>query len=164
MDAMADGMTAGHLAARAAIKAHRPDLPAGFSLAIVDDRVQGDDPRARDRKRSEVYERWLDLARTDDFVGVQNYDQLTYDADGVVRPPAGAPMDLRVRVPLRLARGRPGDLRPHPETERQDVRRPGRGLPGGPGEVTCGRPVHGVARERVAIERPGTSASSMFVG
>ncbi|WP_433788540.1 glycoside hydrolase family 1 protein [Actinoplanes sp. CA-252034] len=90
MDAMADGMTAGHRAARAAIKAHRPDLPVGFSLAIIDDLVQGADASVRDRKRSEVYERWLDLAREDDFVGVQNYERLTYDASGVVPPPAGA--------------------------------------------------------------------------
>lgn len=90
MDAMADGMTAGHRAARAAIKAHRPDLPTGFSLAIVDDLVQGDDPSVRDRKRSEVYERWLDLAREDDFVGVQNYERLRYDGNGVVPPPEGA--------------------------------------------------------------------------
>jgi beta-glucosidase len=91
MDAMADGMTAGHRAARAAIKAYRPDLPVGFSIAIVDDLVTGDDPSVRDRKRSEVYARWLELARDDDFIGVQNYEQLTYDGDGVVSPPAGVP-------------------------------------------------------------------------
>ncbi|BEL04571.1 family 1 glycosylhydrolase [Actinoplanes sichuanensis] len=91
MDAMADGMTAGHRAARAAIKAHRPDLPVGFSLAIVDDHVQGDDPAVRDRKRSEVYERWLELAREDDFIGVQNYERVFYDGDGAVPPPPGVP-------------------------------------------------------------------------
>lgn len=91
MDAMADGMTAGHRAARAAIKAHRPDLPVGFSVAIVDDRVAGDDASVRDRKRSEVYARWLDLARDDDFIGVQNYERLTYDGDGVVPPPPDVP-------------------------------------------------------------------------
>ena len=90
MDDMADGMTAGHVAARAAIKAHRPDLPVGLSLAIVDDVVVGDDPGVRDRKRAEVYQRWLDLARDDDFVGVQNYERLYYDGDGAVPPPAGA--------------------------------------------------------------------------
>ena len=30
----------------------------------------------RDRKREEVYDRWLHLAREDDFVGVQNYEQV----------------------------------------------------------------------------------------
>ena len=59
---MADGMTAGHLAAKAAIKARRADLPVGLSLAIVDDVVVGDDASVRDRKRAEVYEHWLRLA------------------------------------------------------------------------------------------------------
>jgi beta-glucosidase len=90
LDAMADGMAAGHRAARAAIKARRPDLPVGLSLAIVDDQVVGDDPTVRDRKRSEVYQRWLDLARDDDFVGVQNYERARYDGNGALRPPEGA--------------------------------------------------------------------------
>ena len=48
MDALEDGMAAGHVAARAAIKARHPELPVGFSLAIMDDVVVGDDPtRAR---------------------------------------------------------------------------------------------------------------------
>ncbi len=89
MDAIADGMTAGHRAARAAIKARRPDLPVGFSVAVVDDVVVGDDPAVRDRKRAEVYQRWLELAREDDFVGVQNYERVPYDAHGEVRPPEG---------------------------------------------------------------------------
>jgi len=84
MDAMADGMAAGHLAAKAAIKAHRPDLPLGLSLAIVDDVVVGDDPSVRDRKRTEVYGRWFELAKDDDFVGVQNYERNWYDGSGAV--------------------------------------------------------------------------------
>jgi beta-glucosidase len=90
MDAMADGMTAGHLAGKAAIKNRRPDLPVGLSLAIVDDVVVGDDPSVRDRKRAEVYERWLRLASDDDFVGVQNYERIYYDGSGPVPPPPGA--------------------------------------------------------------------------
>jgi beta-glucosidase len=90
MDAMAAGMTAGHLAARAAIKARRPDLPVGLSIAIIDDQVVGDDTAVRDRKRAEVYARWLELARDDDFVGVQNYERARYDAAGAVPPPEGA--------------------------------------------------------------------------
>ncbi|MFC4785591.1 glycoside hydrolase family 1 protein [Nocardioides sp. MAHUQ-72] len=93
MDAIADGMTAGHLAARAAIKARRPDLPVGLSIAIVDDVVVGDDPSVRDRKRAEVYQRWLELARGDDFVGVQNYERVPYDGHGAVPPPAGVPLN-----------------------------------------------------------------------
>ena len=90
MDAMADGMAAGHRAARDAIKARRPGLPVGLSLAIVDDQVVGDDPSVRDRKRAEVYGLWLDLARDDDFVGVQNYERARYSGSGPVPPPEGA--------------------------------------------------------------------------
>lgn len=89
-DALADGMTAGHLAARAAIKDRRPDLAVGFSIAIVDDQVAGDDASVRDRKREQVYGRWLDLARGDDFIGVQNYERAVYDGSGPVAAPEGA--------------------------------------------------------------------------
>ena len=57
MDAMADGMTAGHLAGKEAIKRRRADLPVGLSIVDV-----VDDTSVRDRKRAEVYERWLHLA------------------------------------------------------------------------------------------------------
>ena len=93
MDAIAGGMAAGHRAARDAIKARRPGLPVGLSLAIVDDQVVGDDPSVRDRKRAEVYGMWLDLARDDDFVGVQNYERARYDGRGPVPPPAGAALN-----------------------------------------------------------------------
>ena len=44
----------------------------------------------RDRKRAEVYDHWLELARDDDFVGVQNYERIAYGADGAVAAPEGA--------------------------------------------------------------------------
>jgi beta-glucosidase len=93
LDAMEDGLTAGHLAGKAAIKARRPDLPVGFTLAIMDDVVDGDDPTVRDHKRAECYQRWLDLARDDDFLGVQNYERVPYDAHGQVPPPEGTPVN-----------------------------------------------------------------------
>ena len=43
----------------------------------------------RDRKRAEVYEHWLVLAREDDFIGVQNYERIVYGADGMVAAPEG---------------------------------------------------------------------------
>lgn len=89
MDAMADGMEAGHRTAKAAIKARRPDLPVGLSIAVIDDVVVGDDANVRDRKRAEVYDRWLRIARDDDFVGVQNYERREYDGDGAVPIPEG---------------------------------------------------------------------------
>ena len=82
------GMTAGHLAARAAIKARRPTCRSASRSRSSTTCVVGDDPSVRDRKRAEVYERWLELARDDDFVGVQNYEQVPYDGDGEVPPAA----------------------------------------------------------------------------
>jgi beta-glucosidase len=88
-DAMEAGLTAGHLAGKAAIKARRSDLPVGFSISIVDDVAHGESP-LRDRKRREVYEHWLHLARDDDFLGVQNYERVHYGPDGVLPVPEGA--------------------------------------------------------------------------
>lgn len=93
MDAVADGLEAGHRAGKAAIKARRADLPVGFSLAIVDDVVVGDDASVRDQKRAEVYERWLDLARDDDFIGVQNYERIPYVGKGAIPPTDGEPVN-----------------------------------------------------------------------
>ncbi|WP_019180867.1 glycoside hydrolase family 1 protein [Microbacterium yannicii] len=87
---MRAGMTAGHRAARAAIKSRRPELPVGLSLAIVDDVAAPGGEELRDRKRAEVYEHWLILAREDDFVGVQNYERIVYGPDGMVAAPEGA--------------------------------------------------------------------------
>ena len=38
-----------------------------------------------------MYERWLELARDDDFVGVQNYERIHYDGSGAVPLPPDVP-------------------------------------------------------------------------
>ena len=86
---MRAGMTAAHRAAKAAIKQRRADLPVGLSLAMCDDVAAPGGEEVRDRKRAEVYDYWLELAREDDFVGVQNYERLTYGPDGIVPAPEG---------------------------------------------------------------------------
>lgn len=83
-DALEDGMAAAHTAGRAAIKARRPDLPVGLSIAVVDDQAVGDGTKIRDQKRTDLYARWLRQAVDDDFVGVQNYERTRYDANGPV--------------------------------------------------------------------------------
>ncbi|WP_251452675.1 family 1 glycosylhydrolase [Microbacterium sp. Marseille-Q6648] len=87
---MRAGMTAAHVAGKAAIKQRRPELPVGLSLAMCDDVAIDGGEELRDRKRAEVYDYWLRLAADDDFVGVQNYERLTYGPDGLVDAPAGA--------------------------------------------------------------------------
>ncbi len=92
-DAMEDGYERAHRAGRAAIKARRSDLPVGFSIALVDDAAVAGGEGIRDRKRAEVYGRWLALAKDDDFVGVQNYERVTYGPDGALPAPDGVPLN-----------------------------------------------------------------------
>jgi beta-glucosidase len=95
IEAMEAGLAAGHRAARTAIKAKRADLPVGLSLAIMDDVVvDGADPSVRDRKRTECYQPWLELAQDDDFVGVQNYERVPFDSEGIVEPAEGADVNV----------------------------------------------------------------------
>jgi beta-glucosidase len=86
-----DGLEKGHRAARIEIKKQAPHLQVGLSIAIIDDRVEGNDATLRDRKRAECYGRWLEVAKTDDFIGVQNYEAATYNGTEEVVPPADAP-------------------------------------------------------------------------
>ena len=81
---------AAHRKARDAIKAVRPDLPVGLTLAVSDDQAVGSSV-VRDRKRAETYEPWFAFGAQDDFVGVQNYDRTRFDAKGVLPAPPEAP-------------------------------------------------------------------------
>ncbi|PPL19154.1 glycoside hydrolase family 1 protein [Microterricola pindariensis] len=87
---MQTGMTNAHLAAKAAIKQRRPELPVGLSIAISDDCAAEGGEAARDAKRADVYDHWLRLAREDDFIGVQNYERLWFGPDGQLPPAAGS--------------------------------------------------------------------------
>ena len=92
LDAMQTNLLEGHRRGRQAIKAVRPDLPVGVSLAVVDDQALGAHSR-RDEKRAQVYGAWLEAVKGDDFVGVQNYERAQYDEKGAVPPPHGVPLD-----------------------------------------------------------------------
>jgi beta-glucosidase len=87
---MREGMTAAHRAAVSAIKAQRSDLPVGLSIAITDDQAVPGGEDLRDRKRAEVYDHWLRVAADDDFIGVQNYERITYGPRGAIPPAEGA--------------------------------------------------------------------------
>jgi beta-glucosidase len=92
-DGIEDGFAALHVAGRAAIKARRADLPVGLSIALIDDVAAEGGEAIRDRKRAEVYGRWFELAREDDFVGVQNYERVVYGPDGPLPAPDGATLN-----------------------------------------------------------------------
>jgi beta-glucosidase len=63
---------AAHKAGRTAIKAARGALPVGVTLAIVDDQAVGKNS-LQDAKRKAFDGDWLEAAKGDDFLGVQNY-------------------------------------------------------------------------------------------
>ncbi len=86
LDLMEAAFERAHLAARAAIKARRPDLPVGLSLAVVDEVAVAGGEARRQEAIDVRYGRWFRLADGDDFLGVQNYERMTYHADGVVEP------------------------------------------------------------------------------
>jgi beta-glucosidase len=81
-------LLAGHKAGRDAIKAVRPDLPVGVSLAIIDDQAAGAHS-LRDAMREKLYRPWLEAARGNDFVGVQNYERTVWDEHGRLPAPKG---------------------------------------------------------------------------
>lgn len=81
-------LIAAHKAGRAAIKAARSSLPVGVSLAIVDDQAVGENS-LRDAKRKAFYGAWLEAARGDDFLGVQNYGRALWSDKGRVATAAG---------------------------------------------------------------------------
>jgi len=91
-DAIQTNLLEGHRRGRQAIKAARPELPVGVSLAVMDDQALGTHSR-RDEKRAQVYGAWLEAVKGDDFVGVQNYERAQYDEKGAVPPPHGVPLD-----------------------------------------------------------------------
>jgi beta-glucosidase len=79
----------GHKAGKAAIKAVRGNLPVGVSLAMLDDQAVGKNS-LRDAKRKELYGGWLELARGDDFLGVQNYERAIWTDTGRLPAPPSA--------------------------------------------------------------------------
>jgi beta-glucosidase len=89
LPALQTGLVAAHNAGKAAIKAVRPDLPVGISLAMLDDQAVGK-ASIRDRMRGELYGEWLKVASADDFIGVQNYERALWGDKGRLPAPAGA--------------------------------------------------------------------------
>jgi len=79
-----------HEMAVKAIKGERGDFPVGITLALTDHQAAPGGEALRDQIRREVDDVFLDLARADDFVGVQTYTRSVYGANGMIRPEPGA--------------------------------------------------------------------------
>lgn len=84
-EAMQRGFASAHTAAREVVRSLAPSLPVGLSLSVTDDIGLGDHgEQLVAQKRHECYEVWKEVVAGDDFIGVQNYEQLLYGDDGIV--------------------------------------------------------------------------------
>jgi beta-glucosidase len=82
-------MLQGHRIARQAIKAIQSKLPVGLSLALPDDQAVGAHSQL-EQKRRDSYGPFLELAKADDFIGVQTYSRALIGAKGALPVPARA--------------------------------------------------------------------------
>jgi len=98
-DKMLPLMLASHSEGRKAIKAERPNLPVGFSLAIEDDQAPPasmNTASGAEAKRREAYAPWFAMAKSDDFIGVQTYTR-AFVGKTNLRPPAGTEITLAMQ-------------------------------------------------------------------
>jgi beta-glucosidase len=83
-----DGLLAAHHKGRAAMKSVRSDMPVGFNLAMSDDQPAPEDSHLAE-KRADVYGPWLDVAKHEDYLGVQVYSRSIVGKKDLL-PPKGA--------------------------------------------------------------------------
>ncbi len=89
VDSMTANLLKAHVAGKSAIKSVHAALPVGVTLALSDDQAVGTDS-IRDARRAAMYGKWMELAKQDDFLGVQNYARARWDSKGMVAAPADA--------------------------------------------------------------------------
>lgn len=73
-----------HRLAFDAIKAGPGDFPVGMTLAIVDMQAAPGGESRRDHARHETDDLFLDVAKDDDFIGVQTYSRTRFGPDGAL--------------------------------------------------------------------------------
>lgn len=78
-----------HPKAVAAIKAGPGNFPVGMTLALQDQQAVPGGEAGRDKMRREVDDVFLDVARADDFIGVQTYTRTRFGAAGLLPPETG---------------------------------------------------------------------------
>jgi beta-glucosidase len=84
-----DGLLAAHQKGKAAMKSVRSDMPVGFNLAMSDDQAAGEDSRLAE-KRADIYGPWLEVAKQNDYLGVQTYSRSLVGKDKDLPVPKGA--------------------------------------------------------------------------
>jgi beta-glucosidase len=94
-DAAHQNFVDAHARAVEVLKSGRGDFPVGLTLSMSDyQAVPADDEAAiarRDRIRRSVEDRYLEAARTDDFIGVQTYSRSRIGPDGDLGGEEGVP-------------------------------------------------------------------------
>jgi len=83
-----DGLLAAHHKGKAAMKSVRGDMPVGFNLAMSDDQPAPEDSHLAE-KRADVYGPWLEVAKHEDYLGVQVYSRSLVGKKDLP-PPKGA--------------------------------------------------------------------------
>jgi beta-glucosidase len=80
---------AAHKQARTAIKAERPSLPVGLTIAMQDMQAVPGGEAVRDEMRRELQDVYLESTRGDDFIGVQTYSRSRFGPEGRLGPEEG---------------------------------------------------------------------------
>ncbi len=89
-----DVLLAAHHQAVAAVRAARPELPVGMTLAMTDMQAVPGGEAIRDELRGEIQDIFLDAAQHDDFLGVQTYTRERYGPEGSLPPEEGVERTL----------------------------------------------------------------------
>ena len=79
-----------HQAARAAMKAVKPELKIGLTLSLHDVQATPGGEAEAEREWNEEFLHYLPFIREDDFFGLQNYTRTTMGPDGSLPVPEGA--------------------------------------------------------------------------
>lgn len=78
-----------HQAAKAAMKAVRPELQIGLTLSLHDIQAQPEGEQDAEREWNEEFLHYLPYIKDDDFFGVQNYTRTLMGPEGALPVPAG---------------------------------------------------------------------------
>jgi beta-glucosidase len=113
---ISDTLLEAHVRARAVLKSGPGAFPVGITLAMQDyQAVPGGEAR-RDQARRVSFDPFLDAGKEDDFVGVQTYSRVRFDASGPLGPEPGVPVLIMgyeywpeaLEATIRYAAGRAG--------------------------------------------------------